>query len=97
MSATRIHTIATIPGDGIGVEVVEQTLRVLNTLQDLHPGFDFRIRPFDWSSKRFLATGEYFAMGEWAKLKECDAILFGAVGSPGMSTSIVLFVLCDLG
>lgn len=87
MSDARIHKVASIPGDGIGIEVVEQTIKVLQALQSLHRSFTLQFENFDWSSKTFLATGEYIPEDAWTNLKSCDAILFGAVGSPGKLSS----------
>jgi isocitrate/isopropylmalate dehydrogenase len=79
----RTHKIASIPGDGIGIEVVEQTEKVLRTIEVLFNSFTFDIDTLDWSSKRYLEQGEYIPADGWQRLKGSDAILFGAVGSPG--------------
>lgn len=80
----RTHKIASIPGDGIGIEVIEQTIKVLRTIEGLFNSFTLDIDTLDWSSKRYLEQGEYIPTDGWQKLKASDAILFGAVGSPGM-------------
>ncbi|KAK2594014.1 hypothetical protein QQS21_008276 [Conoideocrella luteorostrata] len=89
----RQHKIATIPGDGIGVEVVDATLKVLQALQDMHQTFTLNIEPLDWSSKNYLITGTYIPESAWPKLKAYDAILFGAVGSPDVPDDISLWKL----
>ena len=80
----RRYTIASIPGDGIGIEVVEQAIKVLRAIEALFRSFTLDIETLDWSSKRYLEKGEYIPADGWQKLKASDAILFGAVGSPGM-------------
>jgi isocitrate/isopropylmalate dehydrogenase len=79
----RRYKIASIPGDGIGIEVVEQTIKVLRAIEALFSSFTLDIETLDWSSKRYLEKGEYIPADGLQKLKVSDAILFGAVGSPG--------------
>lgn len=83
-NGARTHRIASIPGDGIGIEVIEQAIKVLRTIEALFNSFTFDIDTLDWSSKRYLEQGEYIPADGWQRLKVSDAILFGAVGSPGM-------------
>lgn len=83
MTTPRNYKVATIPGDGIGIDVVDATLQVLQALQDTRKTFTLDIENFDWSSKIYLDSGTYIPESAWPKLKACDAILFGAVGSPG--------------
>ncbi|KAF5553675.1 tartrate dehydrogenase [Fusarium mexicanum] len=82
MMTLRRHKIATIPGDGIGVDVMEATIQLLQALEDVHKTFTLDIETLDWSSKNYLNSGTYIPESAWRKLKACDAILFGAVGSP---------------
>ncbi len=70
--------IAVIPGDGIGVEVTREALRVLAALD-----LDVATQHFDWGADRFLATGVALPPGAIEDLAaNFDAILFGAVGDP---------------
>lgn len=80
----RTHKIASIPGDGIGVEVIEETIKVLRTIEALSNSFILDIDTLDWSSKRYMEQGEYIPTDGWQRIKKSDAILFGAVGSPGL-------------
>lgn len=84
MATPNEYRIASIPGDGIGVEVIEQAIKVLEKLQHLSKTFKLHIDTLDWSSERYLKTGEYMPPDGFETLKKYDAILFGAVGSPGM-------------
>lgn len=86
MSRIPTYKIVSIPGDGIGIEVIEQTLKVLQALESLHRSFKLEFEHLDSSSERYLATGEYIPTNAWSKLNACDAILFGAVGSPSKYT-----------
>ncbi|PVH78287.1 tartrate dehydrogenase [Cadophora sp. DSE1049] len=89
----RRHKIASIPGDGIGIEVMEQTIRVLRTVEVLFNSITFNIDSLDWSSKRYLEQGEYIPADGWQRLRNSDAILFGAVGSPDVPDDISLWNL----
>ena len=86
-NGARTYKIASIPGDGIGIEVVEQTIKVLRAIEALFNSFTLDIDTLDWSSKRYLEQGEYIPADGWQRLKVSDAILFGAVGSPGMCSA----------
>lgn len=55
----KSHKIAFIPGDGIGTEISDATLRVLNTLSSTHPN-TFSFTPTilsSWSSENYLLEG----------------------------------------
>jgi Isocitrate/isopropylmalate dehydrogenase len=84
----KVWKIALIPGDGIGVEVVESAVTVLQRLAFVTKKFEFQFKSFEWNSKEYLKTGKYIPADGIAQLKMFDAILFGAVGSPGESFSI---------
>lgn len=58
-STSKIHSIACIPGDGIGVDITEAAVQVLNTLSTTLGGFEFDFTTYDWSSKAYLERGWY--------------------------------------
>jgi tartrate dehydrogenase/decarboxylase/D-malate dehydrogenase len=88
----KSYRIASIPGDGIGKEVIAAGVEVLNVLAEKENfGIDFE--SFDWGSERFLKTGAYIPPGGLEKLKAFDAIFFGAVGSPEVPDHISLWGL----
>lgn len=75
-------TIAVIPGDGIGREVMPAALMVLD---EVSARFDINLeyRDFpDWSCDHYLRTGRMMPEDGLVSLSECDAILLGAVGDP---------------
>jgi tartrate dehydrogenase/decarboxylase/D-malate dehydrogenase len=88
----RSYRIASIPGDGIGNEVVPAGMDVLAALA-AREGFDMKFETFDWSSERYKKTGAYIPDGGLEKLKTFDAILFGAVGAPDVPDHISLWGL----
>lgn len=78
----RTHKIAAIGGDGIGVEVVDACLKVLEALAEKDGTFNFDVESFDWSTNRYIKTGEFMPADGADQLRAFDAILFGAVGAP---------------
>ena len=78
-------TIAVIPGDGIGPEVVAEALKVLKTAVGEHT---FEFRHYDLGADHWLATGEVLNDEILAELAETQAIILGAVGAAPGSTTI---------
>ncbi len=86
---TTTHRIATIPGDGIGREVVAEGLRVLAALDG--PTFEFS--EFPWGSEYYARHGRMMAEDALARLQPFDAIYFGAVGSREVPDHVSLWGL----
>ena len=76
------YSIATIPADGIGPEVISVGVQVLTTLAKTLNTFSLTFTDYDWSSEKFKRTGQYIPDDGLESLKQHDAILFGAVGDP---------------
>lgn len=79
------YRIASIPADGIGPEVIEAGVTVLKKLAKSLKAFDLHFETFDWSSEYYKRHGHYLPDDALPTLTTFDAILFGAVGAPGMS------------
>lgn len=74
--------IAVIPGDGIGVEVVAQAVKVLNALDEAS-GLGLELVEWDLGADRYLRSGQTITEAEMAELGSgYDAILLGALGDP---------------
>jgi isocitrate/isopropylmalate dehydrogenase len=86
-SSEKVYKIAAIPGDGIGVEITEAAIQVLQKLADVSRKFKFDFETFDWNSKRYKEKGHYIPPDGIDQLKKFDAIYFGAVGWPGMHSN----------
>ena len=86
------YTIASIPGDGIGKEVVPVGLAALNAAAQTF-GFSLDVHAFDWSCETYRATGRMMPEDGIARLADHDAIFLGAVGFPGVPDHISLWGL----
>lgn len=84
----RPHRIAVVPGDGIGPEVTEQAIRVLDAVEKCAP-FTTERTTFDLGGEHYLRTGETLNEGTLAELSAFDAIVLGAIGHPSVSPSIL--------
>ena len=73
--------IAILPGDGIGKEVTTEGKRVLETIASLFV-HEFEYDEAVIGHDAIEATGNPLPDETLAKLRNCDAILFGAVGHP---------------
>lgn len=67
----KTYKIATIPGDGIGVEITDAAIQVLQKLADTTGTFKFAFTNFDWSSKTYKEKGHYIPPDGIDQLKGC--------------------------
>lgn len=74
--------IAVIPGDGIGIDVTIEAVKVLDTVCEVG-GFRVHRDEFDFGADRYLSTGVSMPEGIFDRFrKEFDAIYIGALGDP---------------
>jgi tartrate dehydrogenase/decarboxylase/D-malate dehydrogenase len=88
----RTHKIAVIPGDGIGGEVIDEGMRVLDTV-GARIGVTFQWERFDWSCERYHKTGAMMPVDGLETIRGHDAVYLGAVGFPGVPDHISLWGL----
>ncbi len=86
------YSIAVIPGDGIGQEVVPASIRVVEAAGRRF-GFDCRWTAFDWGCERYAETGQMMPADGLDQLRPHDAIFLGAVGWPGVPDHVSLWGL----
>ena len=89
----RRYRIATIPGDGIGKEVIPAGVEVLAAMAERDGGFELDFDHFDWGSDYYQATGLMMPADGREQIKDHDAIYFGAVGAPDVPDHISLWGL----
>jgi len=75
------HTIAVLPGDGIGREVIAEAEKVLAQVGELY-GHAFAFEHALVGGAAMDATGEPLPQSTLRLCKASDAVLFGAVGDP---------------
>jgi tartrate dehydrogenase/decarboxylase/D-malate dehydrogenase len=89
----KTYSIATIPGDGIGKEVVPAGQKVLEALAAADGQFAFEFENFGWGGDWYRAHGEMMPADGLQALKGKDAILFGSAGDPRIPDHITLWGL----
>jgi tartrate dehydrogenase/decarboxylase/D-malate dehydrogenase len=88
----RHFRIAAIPADGIGPEVIDAGLQVLNALAPREE-ISFEVTRLDWGSEYFKTHGVMMPKDGLDQLKLHDAIYFGAVGAPDVPDHVTLWGL----
>ena len=83
------NNIAVIRGDGIGIEVVEEGIKVLEAVSE---NYDFQLsfQEFPWSSQYYMDTGVMMPSDGLDTLAPFEAIFLGAVGHPDIQDHITL-------
>ena len=89
----KTYAIATIPGDGIGKEVVPAGQQVLAALAKSSRHFCFEFENFGWGGDYYRAHGVMMPADGLDALRHKDAILFGSAGDPHIPDHITLWGL----
>jgi len=89
----RTYRIASIPGDGIGKEVIPEGQRVLQALAESHPEVSFEFEVFPWGGDFYREHGVMMPEDGLNSLRDKDAILFGSAGDPDIPDHITLWGL----
>ena len=82
--ATTSHRIAVIGGDGIGPDVVAEAIKVARAA-----GVTLDTNEYDLGGARYLRTGEVLTDATVTELRDYDAILLGAVGTPDVPPGVL--------
>jgi tartrate dehydrogenase/decarboxylase/D-malate dehydrogenase len=83
------YDIATIPGDGIGPEVVDAALPLLEDAAEA-AGSGIETTAYDWGTERYLEEGALMPEDGLDRLVDHDSILLGAVGHPDVADHVTL-------
>ena len=78
------NKVAVIGGDGIGPDVVREALKVIKAA-----GVNLETKEFDLGGSRFLRDGEILSDSTLDELRQFDAILLGAVGTPDVPPGVI--------
>ena len=89
----KTYRIATIPGDGIGKEVIPAGQEVMQALASALGGFQFEFENFGWGGDYYRAHGKMMPEDGLQALRGKDAILFGSAGDPDIPDHITLWGL----
>lgn len=89
----RQYSIAAIPADGIGPEVIGVGIKVLQVLAERRGDLRLDFDVLDWGSGYYKRHGTMMPADGLAKLKKYHAIFFGAVGAPDVPDHITLWGL----
>ena len=85
---TNHYNIAVFAGDGIGPEVTQEALRVLDATAEL-AGFTVDCKHFPHGSEHYLATGELLPDEVLEEVRGLDAVYLGAIGDPRVEVGLV--------
>jgi tartrate dehydrogenase/decarboxylase / D-malate dehydrogenase len=86
------YKIATIPGDGIGKEVIPAGTEVLKALAS-KSNFAFEFEDFAWGGDYYRQHGVMMPEDGLEDLRDKDAIMFGSAGDPHIPDHITLWGL----
>ncbi|MBB3135850.1 tartrate dehydrogenase/decarboxylase/D-malate dehydrogenase [Rhizobium pisi] len=89
----REYSIAAIPADGIGPEVIAAGQTVLASLEMRLGDVKFTFENFNWGSDYYRKHGVMMPSDGLEQLKKFDAIYFGAVGAPNVPDHVTLWGL----
>jgi len=91
----RHYQIAVLPGDGIGPEVITESVQSLGVLAQLHGGFQLDMQQFDWGTERYLREGAMMPKDGLTVLERggFDGILLGPIGDPRVPDHLTLWGL----
>ncbi len=78
----RTYRIALWPGDGIGPEVLDASLAVVDAAERSTGGFHLDTERFDWGMAHYDRCGRVVPEDFLATLRGFDAVFLGAVGWP---------------
>jgi len=89
----KTYQIASIPGDGIGKEVIPEGEKVLAAISKRFSEIAFHFERFDWGGDFYRKTGTMMPDDGLEPLRAKDAILFGSAGDPQIPDHITLWGL----
>jgi len=84
----KTYNIAVLPGDGTGLEVTREAVKVLQHIAQ-QDGFKLKLTDLDYGGERYLKTNKVLTDEELEGLRNYDSILLGAIGHPKVAPGIL--------
>ena len=84
----KSYSIAVIPGDGTGPEVIKEGIKVLEAVS-VTAGFKLNFHQYNFGGNRYLKTKEILPDSAVEELGNFDSIYLGAVGHPQVAPGIL--------
>ena len=83
------HKVAVIRGDGIGIEVIEEAIRVLEAVAEQYD-FSWKFTEYPWGTEYYFKHGEMMPADGLDLMAQHDTVFLGAVGHPDVQDHITL-------
>jgi 3-isopropylmalate dehydrogenase len=104
MAARSTFRIAVLPGDGIGIDVTAEAVKVLRAAQGSGGRFSLDMTTWECGAECYQRTCEDLPAATLMAAREADAVLLGAMGHPDvrkpdgteLTPQVTLRVLLDL-
>lgn len=81
------YTIALLPGDGIGPEVMDAAVHVVNTTANILPNLHIELQTHQAGAEHYRKSGEVLPRKALEACREADAVLLSAIGLPDVRNS----------
>lgn len=81
---SKTWNIAVLPGDGIGVDVTREAVRVLRAVEARLPGARFELSEHPAGAAEYLRNGSPLPDETFEACQNSDAVLLGAMGLPNV-------------
>ena len=82
--SVQTWSIAVLPGDGIGAEVMTEGVKVLHAVTALLSGVRFDLAEYPVGAAEYLRNGNPLPETSFAACEQADAVLLGAMGLPSV-------------
>lgn len=84
----KSYHIATLPGDGTGPEVLQESVKVLKAASDRYD-FKLHFHSYPFGGEHYLRTEELLPDSTLNEIRRMQGILFGEIGHPGVKPGIL--------
>ncbi len=83
------YKVALMPGDGIGPEIIDEGVKVIEKVSELN-NFSIDWTRYDHGAENYLRTGELITEDTMKEIKDsCESIYLGALGDPRVKPGIL--------